>query len=67
MYRYFSKYRDTYTPEEWDAAAEELGTMASKWEGTPLTDLANELLLAVYTEMERRYSKRKEAEAPRQG
>lgn len=66
MYRYFTKYRDTFTLEEWEAAAGEICTVANKWEGTPLKELASDLLVAVYAEMERRYKRRKEAEAPLQ-
>lgn len=66
VYRYFSKYRDTFTLEEWEAAAHEICTVSYKWEQTPLKELAIDLFVAVYAEMERRYKKRKEAEAPQQ-
>lgn len=60
VYRYFQKHGNAHTLEEWEAAAEEIASTANRYQGTPLNDLATDLLIAVYSEMERRYKKRAE-------
>lgn len=64
MYRYFQKHGNATTLEEWEAAAQEIAATANRYQGTPLNELATDLLIAVYSEMERRYKKR--AETPDQ-
>lgn len=66
VYRFFQKYDDISTIEEWAEASSDFIAMGRKYRGTPLEELAQDLMVATYKELEKRYKRRKEAEEPPQ-
>lgn len=56
-YRFLQRYGEVSNKETfWDAAAAEAVAIVNKYEGTPASNLTAGIMLAIYDELERRYT-----------